>query len=138
MKSSIESGIELMENIHKEILGLMGKVDINCHNEGDIIIFDLAGQLDIYNSGELQKLVEAYVARGFNKLVMNLDKVTYLDSSTISVFIGNHQRVKKSGGRFLLANLQGAPRVVFDMAKLHNVFEVFADISSATRSLLAP
>lgn len=125
----------LMENIHKEILGLMGKIDINCRNEGDIIIFDLAGQMDIYNSGELQKLADAYMARGFRKLVMSLEKVTYLDSSTISVFISNYQKLKKSGGRFLLAGLQGAPKEVFEMAKLHDVFEVYADVPSAIKSL---
>lgn len=124
-----------MENIHKEILGLMGKIDINCHNEGDVIIFDLAGQLDIYNSGEIQKLADAYAARGFTRLIMNLDKVTYLDSSTISVFISNFQKLKKVGGRFVLAGLQGAPREVFEMAKLHDVFEIFADASSAVKSM---
>ena len=124
-----------MENIHKEVLGLMGKIDINCRNEGDIIIFDLAGQMDIYNSGELQKLADAYVARGFNKLVMNLEKVTYLDSSTISVFISNYQKLKRSGGRFLLAGLQGSPKDVFEMAKLHDVFEVCLDVPSATQIL---
>lgn len=125
----------LMENIHKEILGLMGKIDITCRNEGDIIIFDLAGQMDIYNSGELQKLADAYMARGFRKLVMSLEKVTYLDSSTISVFISNYQKLKKSGGRFLLAGLQGAPKEVFEMAKLHDVFEVYADVPAAIKSL---
>lgn len=124
-----------MENIHKEILGLMGKIDINCRNEGDVIVFDLAGQLDIYNSGEIQKLADAYVARGFTKLIINLEKVTYLDSSTISVFISNFQKLKKIGGRFILASLQGAPKDVFEMAKLHDVFEIFADVSSATKSL---
>lgn len=124
-----------MENIHKEILGLMGKIDINCHNEGDTIIFDLAGQLDIYNSGEIQKLADAYVARGYTKLVMNLEKVTYLDSSTISVFISNFQKLKKIGGRFILASLQGAPRDVFEMAKLHDVFEIFPDVPTATKGM---
>ena len=124
-----------MENIHKEVLGLMGKIDINCRNEGDIIIFDLAGQMDIYNSGELQKLADAYMTRGFSKLIMNLEKVTYLDSSTISVFISCYQKLKKSGGKFLLACIQGAPKEIFEMAKLHDVFEVYADIPSAIRSL---
>ncbi|MBI5428216.1 MAG: STAS domain-containing protein [Nitrospinae bacterium] len=125
-----------MENIHKEILGLMGKIDIDCRNEGDAIVFDLAGQLDIYNSGEVQKLIDAYISRGFGKFVLNLEKVSYLDSSTISVFISGHQRLKKMGGKFLLARLTGAPREVFEMAKLHDVFEVHADVPSAVKSLL--
>jgi anti-sigma B factor antagonist len=120
-----------MEKIHKEILGLMGKIDIDCRDEKDTIIIDLAGQLDVYNSQELNLLVDAYRERGFHKFIMNLEKVTYLDSSTISVFIHCYQMLKEEG-RFVLAGLQGSPKEVFDMAKLHDVFEIFPDVTSAT------
>ena len=38
------------KQIHKEILGLMGEIDIDCRDEKDTIIIDLAGQLDVCNS----------------------------------------------------------------------------------------
>ena len=98
-----------MEKIHKEILGLMGKIDIDCWDEKDLIIVDLKGQLDIYNSGDVQKLIEAYRQRGFHKFVVNLENVTYLDSSTISVFIHCFQVLEKNQGAFLLAGLKGEP-----------------------------
>ena len=119
-----------MEKIHKEILGLMGKIDIDCRDEKDTIIIDLAGQLDVYNSQDLNRLVDAYKERGYKKFIMNLEKVTYLDSSTISVFIHCYQTLKYEG-RFVLAGLQGSPKEVFDMAKLHDVFQIFPDTSSA-------
>jgi anti-sigma B factor antagonist len=119
-----------MEKIHKEILGLMGKIDIDCRDEKDTIIIDLAGQLDVYNSQELNLLVDAYKDRGFNKFILNLEKVTYLDSSTISVFIHCYQTFKDEG-RFVLAGLQGSPKEVFDMAKLHDVFQIFPDVPKA-------
>jgi hypothetical protein len=34
-----------MEKLHKEILELMGKIDIDCRDEKDWIIIDLSGQL---------------------------------------------------------------------------------------------
>ena len=42
-----------MEKAHKEILGLMGKIDIDCRDEKDAIIIDLVRQLDIYNSHDI-------------------------------------------------------------------------------------
>lgn len=119
-----------MEKIHKEILGLMGKIDIDCRDEKDTIIIDLAGQLDIYNSNDLSRLIDAYIERDFKKFVLNLEKVTYLDSSTISAFIHCFQMLKEEG-RFVLAGLSGAPKEVFELAKLHNVFEIFPDVSTA-------
>ncbi len=111
----------------------MGKIDIDCRNEGDVIIIDLSGQLDVYNSGELQKLIDAFMARGYQKFILNLDKVSYLDSSTISAFIHAHQRLQKIEGRFMLAHLNGAPKDVFEMAKLHEVFDLYPDVDSALK-----
>ena len=123
-----------MDKIHKEVLGMMGKIDINCRDEHGIVIIDLQGQLDVYNSTELQKLVNAYISRGLLKFVINLEKVTYLDSSTISIFLYCSQTLEKDGGKFLLAGLTGAPLEVFEMAKLHEVFDLYPDISSAIQS----
>jgi anti-sigma B factor antagonist len=119
-----------MEKLHKEILGLMGKIDIDCRDEEDTIIIDLAGQLDVYNSQDINLLVEAYRGRGFEKFILNLEKVTYLDSSTISVFIQCYQMLKDKG-QFALAGLTGAPKEVFELAKLHDVFQIFPDVPSA-------
>ncbi len=126
-----------MDKIHKEILGLMGKIDIDCWDEGDLIVIDLKGQLDIYNSNDLKKLIEAYRQRGFHKFAVNLEGVTYLDSSTISVFIHCFQTLEKSQGKFVLAGLQGAPKEIFEMAKLHDVFELYPDITSAIKSQIS-
>ena len=42
----------------------MGEIDIDCRDEKDTIIIDLAGQLDIYSSPELSRLIDAYIDRG--------------------------------------------------------------------------
>lgn len=126
-----------MDKIHKEVLGMMGKIDINCRDEHGVVIIDLQGQLDVYNSAELQKLVNAYISRGLLKFALNLEKVTYLDSSTISIFLYCSQALERENGKFLLAGLTGAPLEVFEMAKLHEVFELYPDISSAIQSQIA-
>ena len=63
----------------------MGRIDIDCRDEKDTIIIDLAGQLDVCNSQENQPVCHAYMDRGFNKLIINLGKFTYLDSYTVSL-----------------------------------------------------
>ena len=62
--------VNFMEKIHKEILGLMGKIDIDCRDEKGSIIIDLAGQLDVYNSHDVNLLIEAYGERGFEKFIL--------------------------------------------------------------------
>jgi hypothetical protein len=45
------------KKIHKEILGLMGEIDIDCRGEKDTIIIDLAGKLDVCNFQEINLFV---------------------------------------------------------------------------------
>lgn len=113
----------------------MGKIDINCRDEGDVIVVDLAGQLDIYNSGDLELLVDAYITRGYLKFAMNLEKVTYLDSSTISVFIQCMQKLGKMAGKLVLVGLNGSPKEVFEMAKLNDVFSISAEVVDALKQM---
>ena len=113
----------------------MGKIDIKCRDEGDVIVVDLAGQLDIYNSGDLELLIDAYITRGYLKFAMNLEKVTYLDSSTISVFIKCLQKLGKMGGKLVLVGLNGAPQEVFEMAKLHDVFTISTELAEALKQM---
>ena len=124
-----------MENLHKEILGLMGKIDIHCRNEGDVIVVDLAGQLDVYNSCDLELLIDAYITRSYMKFAVNLKNVTYLDSSTISIFIKCLQKLGKMGGRLVLVGLNGSPKEVFEMAKLHDVFNVSPELPDALKQM---
>ena len=45
------------KQIYKEILGLMGEIDIDCRDEKDTIIIDLAGQLDVCNFHKINLFV---------------------------------------------------------------------------------
>ena len=65
--------------------------------------------------------------RGFNKFIINLGKFTYLDSYTVSVLIYYCQTLKDEG-RFVLEGFQGSQKELFDMAQLHDVFQIFPDV----------
>ena len=65
--------------------------------------------------------------REFNKFIINLGKFTYLDSYTVSVLI-YYCQILKDEGRFVLEGFQGSPKELFDMAQLHDVFQIFSDV----------
>ena len=72
----------------------MGEIDIDCRDEKDTIIIDLAGQLDVCNSQELNLFVMPYKDRGFDKLIISLEKVTYLDRCTFSLLTNCYHILK--------------------------------------------
>ena len=108
-------------------MGLMWKVDIDCRDEKDTIIIDLSGQLDVCNSHKINLFVMPIWNSEFNRVIKNLGKFTYLDSYTVSVLIYYCQTLKDEG-RFVLEGFQGSPKELFDMAQLHDVFQIFSDV----------
>jgi hypothetical protein len=42
--------------------------------------------------------------------------------------------VEEASGTFMLAGLHGAPMEVFEMAKLHDVFSIYPDLTAALDS----
>ena len=65
------------------------------------------------------------------QLVIDLTKVTYLDSSGLAVLIEGMQNVQKYGGKFRLAGVQEDVKHVFDIARLDQVFEIYPDVNTA-------
>jgi anti-sigma B factor antagonist len=66
-----------------------------------------------------------------SKLVVDLSKVSYIDSSGLAVLIEAMQGVEEYGGIFALAGMQETVRSIFEIARLDQVFRIFPDVDSA-------
>lgn len=118
----------------RKILGMMGKMEVLVREVGAIAIIELAGEIDIYNCSEIKKIIDAYIARGIMKVIVDMGKVSYIDSSTIGVLLSELKRLEEQGGGLRLLNVKGAPRNVLEMARLEGVFSVYEDEQKALES----
>lgn len=118
----------------RKILGMMGKMEVLVREAGDVGIIEVAGEIDIYNCGEIRKLIDAYIARSIHRIVVDMEKVTYIDSSTIGVLLSEQKRLRELKGGLKLLNIKGGPRNVLQMARLENIFEIHDDEKKALAS----
>lgn len=118
----------------RKILGMMGKMEVLVREEGQVGIIEVAGEIDIYNCGELRKIIDEYINRKIARIVVDLGKVTYIDSSTIGVLLSEQKRLELQKGGLKLLNVKGAPRNVIEMARLQGVFAIFDDEKKAIES----
>lgn len=118
----------------RKILGMMGKLEVVVREEAGVGIIEASGEIDVYNSAEIKKLVDAYIARGTNNVLIDMSGVDYLDSSTISVLLAERERLKSSGGRLKLLGLQESPRKVFEIAKIDTIFDIYDNEEEALKS----
>jgi anti-sigma B factor antagonist len=94
-------------------------------------VLPLSGEIDLHVSPEVAQSLRAMIDEKPKQVVVDLTKVTYLDSSGLAVLIEGMQNVQKYGGRFGLAGVQDDVKHVFDIARLDQVFEIYPDVDTA-------
>jgi anti-sigma B factor antagonist len=96
-------------------------------------IFAPEGAIDLHVSPELRASLRTIIDEEKPKrLVVDLSRVPYIDSSGIAVLIGAMQSLEHEGGTFLLAGPQDAVRMIFESARLDQYFRLFPDVEAAT------
>jgi len=94
-------------------------------------VLPLEGEIDLHISSNIAASLRLMVEKKPKQLVVDLARVTYIDSSGLAVLIEGMQNVQEYGGKFALAGLQETVRVIFEIARLDQVFQIFPDVDAA-------
>jgi anti-sigma B factor antagonist len=106
------------------------------HN-GKIAIFDLRGSLvGDDETDQLRAAVADYLEQGNKFLVLNLQRVTYLNSSGIGAIISAHANYRRQGGEVRLAGVTKNVQNLFVVTRLVDIFEVFETVEDAVESFM--
>ena len=120
--------------MRREFIGMMGKLICEAEELNDLVIVRLSGQADVYTSPELSRILEAYLRRGEINILLDLEKLAYLDSSTLRVLFDLQKKSEAAGGTLKLLKLQGPPLKVFQMSGFLQLFQTFQDQEEAEES----
>lgn len=104
---------------------------IQMANQGDVSVVEMEGELDFHSSPELRTRLGELTSKQALKILIDLKKVGYMDSSGIATFVEAFQKTKRYHGRLILADLTPTVRGVFEIAKLESIFEIAADRDEA-------
>jgi anti-sigma B factor antagonist len=95
-------------------------------------VFSPEGAIDLHVSPELRASLRAIIDDEKPKrLVVDLSRVPYIDSSGLAVLIGAMQSLEHQGGIFLLAGAQEGVRMILESARLDQYFRLFPDVEAA-------
>ena len=95
---------------------------------GSVSVVDLAGRITI-GEGDviLREKVTELLDDGHKNIVLNLNKVSYMDSSGIGELVACMKRSKEKGGTVKLLNPSGKVYDLLLLIKLSEVFEIYND-----------
>jgi len=102
--------------------------------EDDAVIGAIRGEIYLHNSPELRgALIDLLTRNKPKKLILNLGLVPYMDSSAIAVLVETLQRLRKTGGKLYLTNLQPRVKGLLEIARLDSIFVIAADEQEAMK-----
>jgi len=102
--------------------------------EDSVLILKLIGRLDAATIGELKDCVRQNVNEKTVNFVIDLAEVDFVDSSGLGGLVASLRTVNKEGGEMKISTLRPDVRSIFELTRLHRLFEIFDDSSSAANS----
>ncbi len=98
----------------------------------DILALD--GEIDLHRSAEIKQTFSPLIEQKTARILLDLSRVSYIDSSGLAIFIEALQRVMAYGGTLAIFGLGASVRSIFEIARLDQVFQIFPDEASARAS----
>jgi len=101
---------------------------VNIRQHGHVSVVDLSGKITIGKGDRiLRETVVGLLDESKKDILLNLGKVSYMDSAGIGELVACFKRVADKGGRVKLLNPTGKVYDLFQMTKLDQVFETYTD-----------
>jgi anti-sigma B factor antagonist len=101
------------------------------HAQDGIEVIDVQGEIDMYTAPRLRELLIDLVSKGSYQLVVNFDKVGFLDSTGLGVLVEGLKRVRARDGSLDLVCAQQRILKILKITGLTEVFGIYATVDQA-------
>lgn len=117
----------------QQFTGSEAEVDLSLTTrpEGGRTVVEVGGEIDVYTAPKLRETIVSLVAAGQYHLVVDLERVEFLDSTALGVLVGGLKRVRTHDGSLSLVCTQERLLKIFRITGLTKVFEIHPDVASA-------
>lgn len=111
---------------------------IESRNVNDILVVNLQGDLDAFTIQKVKNQLTQSIENGYRKIVVNLSRVRYINSTSIGVLVGRLRELKEYHGELALAELSDRVNRVLTLVGGKKLFNIFNTESEAIDTLAQP
>lgn len=113
----------------------MAELNISERRVGDVTILDMDGKITIgEGSVALRTAIRRLLEESKKKILLNLARVGYIDSSGIGELVSSYTAINKESGQLKLLNLTQKLQDLLTITKLLTVFDVYESEEEALAS----
>jgi anti-sigma B factor antagonist len=109
-------------------------MEIATRQVGDATIVDVVGDITLYNSPEVRKVLLGLLReKRVPRVIVNMKSVRYIDSAGVASLVEGLKVSRDLKSRFALCGLSPAAREVLELTRLNKVFEIHESEEEALR-----
>lgn len=114
-------------------------MEVEVRKNDDVIIVDLEGRLVAGTGADhLQAVVNELLAADWKKVILNLSKVTKVDSAGIGELVASSRLAQRFGSAVKLIKLQGQVRQIFELSQLLPLMAIYESEEEALAAFNEP
>ncbi len=109
-------------------------MEIATRQAGNATIVDVVGDITLYNSPEVRKVLLGLLReKRVPRVIVNMKSVKYIDSAGVASLVEGLKVSRDLKSRFVLYGLSPAAREVLELTRLNRVFEIHESEEEALR-----
>ena len=97
-------------------------------------VIELGGEIDLYTAPEFKERMLQLIDDGKKRIVVDLSKATFIDSTTLGVLVGGVKRLRTNDGELTLVCADRNITKIFEITGLDRVFEIHGSRDEALAS----
>jgi anti-sigma B factor antagonist len=102
-----------------------------------IYIIDVEGEMNLCDSNQLKELVMKMIEKKVEHFIINVERITSIDSNGIGALIYISSTLKKMHLNFAIANVRAPVREVMEKIRLAGFFPLYESIDEAIKEFSA-
>ena len=96
------------------------------------------GIFDNVKSTQFRQQISELINQGVNVILLDLKKVSFMDSSGLGALVLILKTIRSSGGRLFLMSLSDQVKMLFELTNMSNIFEIVEDKADLEERLRNP
>lgn len=96
-----------------------------------VTVVEVSGEIDVYTAPRLREKLISLVDAGSYHLIVDMERVEFLDSTGLGVLVGGLKRVRAHDGSIDLVCTQGRILKIFRITGLSKVFDIYDSVGDA-------
>jgi len=101
--------------------------------QADLSVVSLEGFVDAHTAPQFEQAIQSEIDAGRVRLIVNCEKLTYISSAGLGVFMSFIEEVREQGGDIKICGLAPKVRHTFEILGFQDLYDLLDDLPSAVQ-----